>query len=122
MPSPTINPIISRQSPEPVQTKSQIRHSGISDKQADSNSHNSALKKACADMESLFIYYMLKEMRATVPKTGLMSGGKSEEIYTSMLDSHMAKELSRAGGIGLSSILLNQIGGDSIVKNGRSEK
>ena len=122
MPSPIIKPIISQQPSNPVQTSDRMRRLAESNKQAESNLQNSALKKACSDMESLFIYYMLKEMRATIPKTGFMSGGKSEEIYTSMLDSHMAKELSKAGGIGLSSILLNQIGSISNFRNDQSEK
>jgi flagellar protein FlgJ len=67
------------------------------------------LKKACSELESLFIYYLLKEMRATVPKSGFISGGKAEDIYTSMLDSQLAKDLSSKGGIGLSSMLLNQL-------------
>lgn len=71
------------------------------------------LKDACAELESLFIYYMLKEMRATVPKTELLSGGRAEEIYSSMMDVQVAKELSQNGGIGLSSILLNQLVAES---------
>ncbi len=67
------------------------------------------LKKACSELESLFIYYLLKEMRATVPKSDFISGGKAEEIYTLMLDTQLAKDLSSKGGIGLSSMLLNQL-------------
>lgn len=69
------------------------------------------LKDACAELESLFINYLFKEMRATVPKTGFMSGGKAEEIYTSMLDMELAKELSKKGGMGLSELLARQLGG-----------
>lgn len=68
------------------------------------------LKEACAELESLFIYSLLKEMRATIPKTGFTGGGKAEEMFTSMLDSQLAKELASKGGIGLSSIILNQLG------------
>ena len=71
------------------------------------------MKEACAELESLFIYYLLKEMRATVPKTGFLSGGRAEEIYTSMMDVQVAKELSQNGGIGLSAILLDQLGAHS---------
>jgi len=71
------------------------------------------LKEACAELESLFIYYMLKEMRSTIPKTELFSGGKAEEIYTSMMDVQVAKELSSNGGIGLSAVLLEQLGSES---------
>ena len=70
---------------------------------------NPQLRKACSELESLFISYLLKEMRATIPKSGFISGGRAEEIYTSMLDSELAKELSLKSGIGLSAVLLHQL-------------
>lgn len=75
-----------------------------------SDKNDSQLKKACSEFESLFVYYLLKEMRATIPKSGFISGGRAEEIYTSMLDSQLARELSSKGGIGISSLLLHQLG------------
>ena len=64
-------------------------------------------------MESLFLTYLLKEMRATVNKSGFISGGKAEEIFTSLLDVELSKKMSIAGGIGLSPLLLKQLGGRS---------
>ena len=72
---------------------------------------SSGIKKACADMESLFIFYLLKEMRATVPKTGYLDGGKSEEIYTSMLDAQLSRDLAAERGIGLSPLLYDSLAG-----------
>jgi peptidoglycan hydrolase FlgJ len=69
------------------------------------------LHEACAEMESLFLSHLLKEMRATVEKSGFMDGGQAEEIFTSLLDVEISKKLSAAGGIGLSSILLEQLSG-----------
>jgi len=68
------------------------------------------LKEACSELESLFIYYLLKEMRAAVPKSGLIGGGSTEEMYTSMLDLQMAKEIASKREIGISSALLDQLG------------
>ena len=73
------------------------------------SSQDSRLDSTCKDMESLFIQNMLKEMRASVPQNGLFSGGKAEEMFTSMLDAEMAKKMSAAGGIGLSSIIQKQL-------------
>ena len=73
------------------------------------NEDSSRLKEVCSELESLFIYYLMKEMRATVPKSGLIGGGKAEEMYTSLLDSHLAKEISTKGGIGLSSVLFDRL-------------
>ncbi len=71
------------------------------------------MKKACAEFESLFLYYMLKEMRATVPKSGLISGGKSEEMYTSMMDQHLAQEIARERSLGISALFENKLSGAS---------
>ena len=69
------------------------------------------LQAACTEMESLFINYLFKEMRATIDKSGFISGGRAEEIFTSLLDVELSRKLSGAGGIGLSAILLEQLGG-----------
>jgi len=66
------------------------------DKQAD-------LKKACSEFESLFLNYMLKAMRETVPKTGLLSGGRAESVYSSMMDMHLSREIAMKRSIGLAS-------------------
>lgn len=68
------------------------------------------LRAVCSEMESLFINYLIQEMRATIDKSGFISGGRAEEIFTSMLDVELSRKISAAGGIGLSSILLEQLG------------
>ncbi len=73
------------------------------------NDQASKLDNSCKNIEALFIQNMLKEMRATVPKSGLLSGGHAESLFTSMLDAEMAKSLSEAGGIGLASIIEKQM-------------
>ena len=67
------------------------------------------LHAVCAEMESLFINYLIQEMRATIDKSGFISGGRAEEIFTSMLDVELSRKISAAGGIGLSAILLEQL-------------
>ena len=67
------------------------------------------LKQACQELESLFISHLLKEMRATVTKSGFLRDGRAEELYTSMLDGQLAKELSAKGGIGLAGLLLDNL-------------
>ncbi|HUV49823.1 MAG TPA: rod-binding protein [Anaerolineae bacterium] len=66
------------------------------------------LKKACADFESIFINYMLKTMRRTVPQGGTNFPGK--DIYSTMVDQKVAEDLAkRGGGIGLQQMLLRQL-------------
>jgi flagellar protein FlgJ len=68
------------------------------------------LHAVCTEMESLFINYLIQEMRATIDKSGFISGGRAEEIFTSMLDVELSRKISAVGGIGLSSILMEQLG------------
>ena len=72
-------------------------------------SQESKINAACTEMESLFIQNMFKEMRASIPKGGLTSGGKAGEMFTDMLDAEMAKSFSASGGIGLSSMVRRQL-------------
>ena len=61
------------------------------------------LARACSEFEAIFIEQLFKTMRATVPETGLLRGGRAEEIYTGMLDQQIAAEMARGqGSIGLS--------------------
>jgi peptidoglycan hydrolase FlgJ len=78
------------------------------------SSQDGKLDSACTDIESMFIQNMFKAMRASIPKNGLMSGGKSEEMFTEMLDAEISKTISASGGIGLSSMIRNQL--DSMEK------
>ena len=81
------------------------------------------LSDACRQMESLFIHHLFKEMRATIHKSEFISGGRAEEIYTSMLDAEMAANISTRGGIGLSEMLRHQLGSrSSQVKEGKSDE
>ena len=77
------------------------------------------LKKACADFESIFIGYMLKSMRCTVPQGGLTKGAGSE-LYTSMFDREVAQCLSsKNGGIGIQKMVLRQLDGRLKPDNGK---
>lgn len=76
----------------------------------DGSVNDPELLETCRQMESLFIYHLFKEMRATIHKAGFISGGRAEEIYTSMMDAEMAAKLSKRGGVGLANMLLYQLG------------
>lgn len=110
MPGPISLPDVPWQTIRLTSKTEKVKNSFASEKLASSGRNDPQLRKACSELESLFIAYLLKEMRATIPKSDFINGGKAEEIYTSMLDSEMARELSSKGGIGLSSILLDQLG------------
>ena len=109
MPDLTSVPTLSWQKTNTDNKLESVRAALGSEKARSDMRNDRRLEKACSELESLFIYYLLKEMRATVPKSGFIGGGKAEDIYTSMLDSQLAKDLSSKGGIGLSSMLRNQL-------------
>ncbi len=93
-----------------------VKNSITSSKNASADQMDSKLKKTCCELESLFINYLLKEMRQTIDKSGFISGGRAEEIYTSMLDTNLAKQFAHKGGIGLSSMFMEQLKQDENVK------
>jgi flagellar protein FlgJ len=83
-----------------------------SGKKSPSGQKDADLKETCSELESVFINYLLKEMRQTIDKSGFISGGRAEEIYTSMLDMQLAKQFAHKGGIGLSSMFMEQLSED----------
>jgi Rod binding domain-containing protein len=69
------------------------------------------LEDACAEFESLFINLVMKQMRKTVTKSGLIDGGMGEEIFTGMMDEEIAKQMSFRQGLGLRGALIEQLTG-----------
>ena len=69
------------------------------------------LKKACKNFEAIILQQMLTAMRKSVPKDGLLESGYSQEMYQSMYDEGLAKEMSSGKGIGLADVLYHQLSG-----------
>jgi len=67
-------------------------------------------REAAKDFEAYFVSMMLREMRKTVPKSGLLDSGISEEIYRDMFDQAVAQQLASSGSIGLAKLLLRDFG------------
>lgn len=49
------------------------------------------LRAASSLLEASFFQELFKAMRQTVPEGGLTSGGSGEEIFSSLLDQHLAE-------------------------------
>jgi murein DD-endopeptidase MepM/ murein hydrolase activator NlpD len=69
------------------------------------------LREACSEFEALFIYMVMKQMRKTIPQTKLIDGGKGEEIFTSMMDEELSRQMSLRQGLGLKDVLVEQLSG-----------
>ena len=72
--------------------------------------HVTTLYQACQKFESVFISYLLKSMRKTVPETDyLNNGGIQKGIYMSMMDEEIARVVAEGPGIGLAAALYRQL-------------
>ena len=67
------------------------------------------LKETCREFESLLLEQMLKSMRKTVNKTGLIKGGMAEDIFEDMLYEKYAEKMSNSANLGLSDMLYRQL-------------
>jgi len=67
------------------------------------------LQKVSRDFESIFLAYMLKTMRSSVDKGGLIPESQGEQIFSEMRDEEFSKGMANAGGIGLSRLLVEQL-------------
>jgi len=76
-----------------------------------SESDEKRLEEACAEFESLFIYLVMKQMRKTIAQSKMISGGKGEEIFTSMMDEELSQQISLRQGLGLRDVLIEQLTG-----------
>ena len=56
------------------------------------------LKKACQEMEAVFLNMLLKSMRATVPKSESNGSGMQSDTMQSMFDMEMTRNMAAAGG------------------------
>jgi peptidoglycan hydrolase FlgJ len=82
-----------------------------------------ALDAATRDLESVFVYMLLKEMRKTVPENKLINGGKGEEIFRDMLDEEMSKKMAAGPGegIGIAKMLYDQLSRPAIAKQNNEQ-
>ncbi len=67
------------------------------------------LKKACQELESVFLYQMIRAMRSTVPKGGLIDKGFGGEVFESMLDEEFARQMAMTGSTGIADLLFSQL-------------
>jgi len=94
-----------------------VPYSGASQIDSDSKNNQSTprknteaeLREASAQIESLFVSYLLKTMRETSVKSGLFGNGAGSQIYTEMFEVEIAKKISESRGLGLGDAVFNQL-------------
>jgi len=67
------------------------------------------MRQACEGFEAIFIQKMWEQMRASLPKEGLLKS-KEEQYWQSMYDQELGKSMASAGGIGLADMMMVQLG------------
>lgn len=95
----------------PIDTLNPKAESFVSniDKLKDKKSDDNDLKEVCRQFESIFLNYLLKSMRDTVPDGGMFKKGIASDIVQSMHDSALSEEIAKSGGIGLAEQLYAQL-------------
>ncbi len=79
-------------------------------KQAESSEYKDEkeLKALAQQFEAIFMNQLMKSMRETLPKEGMLSSF-SVDMYESMFDQEVAGEMSRGRGMGLADVLYTQL-------------
>lgn len=72
------------------------------------------LQRAVKEFESIFVGYLLKEMRSSVPKSDLFGESFGGDLVEGMFDSELAKHITRNGNLGLARLLYRQITGEEL--------
>jgi flagellar protein FlgJ len=67
------------------------------------------IKQSAQEFEAIFLETMLKTMRESVQKGGLIDGGNAEQMYQSMLDSEYAKQMAAQDMTGIAGNIEKQL-------------
>lgn len=70
---------------------------------------NAPLQKAIQQFESFFLGEIMKEMRKTVPESGLFGHSQEESMMRDMLDEEWSRQMAQGRGLGLSKVLYSQL-------------
>ena len=66
------------------------------------------MEKVARDFESVFVNKLLESMRKAVPKSGLLDSS-ALDMYQSMMDQEMAKNMSKRKGMGLGEMVYKDL-------------
>ncbi len=66
---------------------------------------NMSREEALKEFESLFVFYMLKEMNKSGNNKGLFGKGFGNEYFSDMFNQEISRSLSKSGGIGIADFI-----------------
>jgi Rod binding domain-containing protein len=67
------------------------------------------LREVSKNFETIFMQMMLKEMRNSVAKSSLLGNSQATEIFESMHDEQLSKQLASSGGIGIGDLIYRKL-------------
>jgi flagellar protein FlgJ len=91
--------------PTPGNAKAEVLSDGFKNKARDAQ----RLKETAQEFESLLLEQMVREMRATVPKSKLLGEDPGRDLFNEMLDGEFVRLMSSRGGIGLGDFLASHM-------------
>ena len=71
--------------------------------------HEAEVKSAATQFEALMVQEMLKSMWASVPKDGMLSGGREAELYQDMFQQSLATTIAENQSLGIKDVLIKDI-------------
>lgn len=84
--------------------------------------HRAKIKELSQDFESVFLELLTSNMRKSIQKSGLVSGGNGEDIFQGLLDAEYAKTLSAQKMTGLADAIESQLMGMSGGSKGKLDE
>lgn len=76
---------------------------------AKASGNTEELREATDELEAIFLNMMMKTMRESIPDSeGIFKKSEAEETFQTMLDEEYTKNMSEAGGIGISDMIFDQ--------------
>lgn len=79
---------------------------------------DAALRQTCAQLEGVFLEQLMKALRETVPDGGMFDGGAGEDIFSSLLDSHISNTAAARLERGIGAALYRQLRGPAAAVSG----
>ena len=74
-----------------------------------SASDDAKLRRAASDLQGVFMTELFKAMRETIPQDGIANGGAGEDMFTGMLDQHLAPQAGSGWDRGIGEALYRQL-------------
>jgi flagellar protein FlgJ len=70
------------------------------------------LRQSVQDFEAILLYRLLQEMKQTIPESGLLGGGVTQQ-FQDVFWLYLAQDLAAKGGLGLCEDLVRQLAGSA---------